>query len=155
MSPKAPDGRGLRVCLVAARYNEAIVERLVEGARKALQEHGVDPHDVELLWVPGAFELPLVLAERLERGGVDALVALGAVVRGGTPHFDYVAGAASSGISQLALTHRVPIGFGVLTTDDQEQAEDRAGGRLGNKGEEAALAALETALVLRGMRPPD
>ena len=141
-----PDGTGLRVAVVAARFNLPIVERLVDGAVAALREAGVD--DVATHWVPGAFELPVVL-DQLARGGADALVALGAVVRGDTPHFDFVAAEAARGAARVALDHRVPVGFGILTTDTWEQAEARAGGAEGNKGAEAALAAVETAVLLR------
>jgi 6,7-dimethyl-8-ribityllumazine synthase len=146
-----PDGRGLRVAVVAARFNLPIVERLAEGAVGALHDAGVDADDVALHWVPGAFELPVILAE-LAQTGVDALVAVGAVVRGDTPHFDYVAGEAAHGASRVALDHGLPVGFGVLTTDTWEQAEARAGGAEGNKGAEAALAAVETAVLLRTLR---
>ncbi|MHB1524847.1 MAG: 6,7-dimethyl-8-ribityllumazine synthase [Candidatus Dormibacteria bacterium] len=146
------DGRGLKVCLVAARFNETTVERLVEGARRALLQHGVSEDDIELIWVPGAFEIAVAAAERVQRGGVDALVALGAVIRGETPHFEYVAQGAASGIAELGVRHRVAIGFGVLTVNTVEQAAERAGGKLGNKGWEAACAALELASVLGSIR---
>ncbi len=146
------DGRGLKVCLVAARFNETIVERLVEGARRALLQHGVSEDDIQLIWVPGAFEIAVAAAERVQRGGVDALVALGAVIRGETPHFEYVAQGVASGIAELGVRHRVAIGFGVLTVNTVEQAAERAGGKLGNKGWEAAGAALELASVLRTIR---
>lgn len=146
------DGRGLKVCLVAARFNETIVERLVEGASRALQQHGVGEDDVELVWVPGAFEIAVAAEERVQQGGVDALVALGAVIRGETPHFEYVAQGAASGIAELGVRRRVAVGFGVLTVNTVEQAAERAGGKLGNKGWEAACAALELASVLRSIR---
>jgi 6,7-dimethyl-8-ribityllumazine synthase len=145
------DASGLRVGIVAARFNEAVVERLVTGAVDALQRHGAAPADVTVAWVPGAFELPVVL-DRLAAGGeVDALVALGCVVRGSTPHFDYVAGECAKGCSTVSRTHGLPVSFGVLTTDTWEQAVERAGGKLGNKGAEAAVAAVETAQVLRSL----
>jgi 6,7-dimethyl-8-ribityllumazine synthase len=146
------DGRGLKVCLVAARFNETIVKRLVEGANRALRQHGVSDEDIELIWVPGAFEIPAAAAARVQQGGIDALVALGAVVRGETPHFDYVAQQTASGIGELGVRCQVAIGFGVLTVNTVEQAAERAGGKLGNKGGEAACAALELASVLRAIR---
>jgi 6,7-dimethyl-8-ribityllumazine synthase len=145
------DASGLRVGIVAARFNDAVVERLVDGAVDALRRHGADPADLTVAWVPGAFELPVVL-DRLASGGeVDALVALGCVVRGSTPHFDYVAGECASGCAAVSRAHRLPVSFGVLTTDTWEQAVERAGGKLGNKGAEAAVAAVETARVLRSL----
>jgi 6,7-dimethyl-8-ribityllumazine synthase len=145
------DASGLRVGIVAARFNEAVVERLVDGAVDALRRHGAEPTDLTVAWVPGAFELPVVL-DRLAVGGeVDALVALGCVVRGSTPHFDYVAGECASGCAAVSREHGLPVSFGVLTTDTWEQAVERAGGKLGNKGAEAAVAAVETARVLRSL----
>ncbi|GGI07464.1 6,7-dimethyl-8-ribityllumazine synthase [Egicoccus halophilus] len=144
-----PDAGGLRIGIVAARFNEAIVERLVDGALGALRRHGASPSALTVAWVPGAFELPVVLRRLATGGEVDALVALGCVVRGSTPHFDYVAGEAASGVGAVARETGVPIAFGVLTTDTWEQAVERAGGKLGNKGAEAALSVVETARVLR------
>jgi 6,7-dimethyl-8-ribityllumazine synthase len=142
------DGRGLRMGLVASRFNERVVRSMVDGARDVLRRVGVDDDDISLVWVPGAFELPIV-AQRLARtGSVDGIVCLGAVVRGETAHFEHVAGQAASGIARVALETSVPIGFGVLTTDDAAQAEARAGGKAGNKGAEAALAIVETVRVL-------
>jgi len=145
----ALDASGLRIGLVAARFNEAIVERLVDGAVNALVRHGVKPGDVTVAWVPGAFEVPVVLRKMATSGDYDALVAVGCVVRGATPHFDYVAGEAASGVSAVARDSGVPVAFGVLTTDTWDQAVERAGGKLGNKGAEAAVTAVETAQVLR------
>ena len=142
------DGRGLRMGLVASRFNERVVRSMVDGARDVLWRVGVADDDLTLVWVPGAFELPIV-AQRLARtGSVDGIVCLGAVVRGETAHFEHVAGQAASGIARVALETSVPIGFGVLTTDDAAQAEARAGGKAGNKGAEAALAIVETVRVL-------
>lgn len=143
------DASGLRVGIVAARFNEAVVERLVSGAVDSLLRHGAVPGDVHVTWVPGAFELPVVLRRMAESGRFDALVALGAVVRGSTPHFDYVAGESAKGAGTVALDTGVPVAFGVLTTDTWEQAVERAGGKLGNKGAEAALSAVETANLLK------
>jgi 6,7-dimethyl-8-ribityllumazine synthase len=141
-------GRGRRVAIVAARYNELVTTRLVEGAVDALTSHGVADHDVEVAWVPGAFEIALV-ADRLARSGrVDAVVCLGAVVRGETAHFDLVANEAARGIAEVGRRTGVPCIFEVLATEDLAQAEARAGGRHGNKGWEAAEAALEMASVL-------
>jgi 6,7-dimethyl-8-ribityllumazine synthase len=145
------DASGLRIGIVAARFNEAIVERLVDGAVGALRRHGASSADLTVVWVPGAFELPVVLDRLASDGAVDALVALGCVVRGSTPHFDYVAGECASGCTAVARSHRLPVSFGVLTTDTWDQAVERAGGKLGNKGAEAAVAAVETARVLRSL----
>ncbi len=142
------EGRGLRVTLVAARFNETVVDRLVEGARRALRQHGVSEEHIRLVWVPGSFEIPAAAAEVIARGGCDAVVVLGAVIRGETPHFEYVSEAVASGISALSA-QRFPIGFGVLTVNSVAQAEERAGGKLGNKGHEAAQTALEMVSVLR------
>jgi 6,7-dimethyl-8-ribityllumazine synthase len=135
------DARGLKFAVVVARFNAAITGKLLEGARQALTEAGAAA--VEVFYVPGAFELPLA-AKRLVKT-YDAVIALGAVIRGETPHFDYVAGEAARGLQQVALEHNVPVAFGVLTTDTHEQAEARAGGSHGNKGYDAAMTAIEMA----------
>lgn len=145
------DATGLRVGIVAARFNEAVVDRLVAGAVDTLVRHGALPGDVHVAWVPGAFEIPVVLRRMAAAGDVDALVALGAVVRGSTPHFDYVAGEAASGAAAVARDAGIPVAFGVLTTDTWEQAVERAGGKLGNKGAEAAVSAIETANLLKDL----
>jgi 6,7-dimethyl-8-ribityllumazine synthase len=132
-----PAGAGRRVVIVAARFNSAVTEKLVEGAMDACVRHGVAFADVDVLWVPGAWELPLAVAKALQTERYDACVALGAVVRGETPHFDYVAGEASRGLALLQGEFGVPIGFGLLTTDTMEQATARAGGPHGNKGRHA------------------
>ncbi len=144
-----PDGRGLAVAMIASRFNQEVVDRLVAGARRRLLECGVEEERLELIWVPGAVELPLALAQLLARGGVDAVVALGAVVRGETPHFDYVAAIASQGISELARRQRVAVSFGVLTVESISQALDRTGGRRGDKGAEAAESALRMCSLMR------
>lgn len=131
--------------MVASRFNEAIVERLLEGALAALARHGVAEGAVKVVRVPGAWEIPVALEALARDGRFDGLVALGAVIRGGTPHFEFVAGECARGAMDVALRHALPVGFGVLTCDDQAQAEARAGGELGNKGDEAALAVLEMA----------
>jgi 6,7-dimethyl-8-ribityllumazine synthase len=146
------DGRGLRVGVVAARWHTEVMAGLLAGALRALDEAGV--RDPVVVRVPGTFELP-VAATRLAGTGLDAVVALGVVVRGGTPHFDYVCSAATSGLTQVAVTTGVPIGFGVLTCDDDQQALDRAGlpGSSEDKGHEAATAAVATAVALRETAP--
>lgn len=138
---------GMRVAVVGARFNVDIVDRLVDGARDELARHGCDVADT--LWVPGAFETP-VLAQRLASSGdYEAVIVLACVIRGGTPHFEYVSSAVTNGCEAVARTTGVPIGFGVLTVDDREQALARARGSEGDKGAEAAQAAIATALVLR------
>jgi 6,7-dimethyl-8-ribityllumazine synthase len=140
-----PAGAGRRVLVVAARFNSTITEKLVEGAIDACVRHGAAFENVDVIWVPGAWELPPALARALQTERYDACVALGAVIRGDTPHFDFVAGEASRGLALLQGEYGVPIGFGLLTCDTMEQAQDRAGGAHGNKGWDAALAALEMA----------
>ena len=146
---------GRRVAIVAARFHEAITVRLVAGARAALLRHGVRAGDVRVVWVPGAFDLPQAAARVARGGDVDALVCVGCVIRGETPHFEYVAGEAARGISEVGRSTGVPTTFGVITANTREQAEARAGGAVGNRGEEAALAALELLVLfaeLRGRR---
>ncbi len=141
--------RDLRFVLVAARFNEFVVEPLVRGALDALKRHGVLEKHVEIVRVPGAFELPIVVRKLAQSQRYDAIITLGAVIRGQTPHFDYVAGECASGIARIALESGVPVAFGVLTTDTMEQALDRAGGKAGNKGADCALVAIEMANLLR------
>jgi 6,7-dimethyl-8-ribityllumazine synthase len=143
------NGAGMRVAIVVARFNEHITGALLEGAQRALKEHHVADIDVTVAWVPGAFELPLVAQHLAKSGWCDSVVCLGAVIRGDTPHFDYVAGEAARGLQEAALATGVPIVFGVLTTDTRQQALDRIGGSEGHKGEEAALTALEMIELLR------
>ena len=145
-TPRAPATR--RVALVVSRYHELITGKLLEGARACCREHGVKEDHVDVVWAPGAFELPIVAEAAASSGRYAAIVALGCVIRGETPHFDYVAGEAARGLGNVALAHQVPVGFGVLTVDTQDQAEARAGGNAGNKGFEAAEAALATADLL-------
>lgn len=145
-SPRAPVGR--RVAVVVSHYNELVTSRLLDGARQCFREKGVAEASVDVVWVPGAFELPVAAQAAAVSGRYAAIVALGCVIRGETPHFEYVAGEAARGLGQVALAHRVPVGFGVLTTGSLEQALARAGGAAGNKGYEAAEAALLTADVL-------
>jgi 6,7-dimethyl-8-ribityllumazine synthase len=145
------DGTGRRVAVAASRFNRLVTDQLVAGAVEALRRHGVAEADVDLAWVPGAFELPLA-AERLAASGRYAAgVAVGAVVRGATPHFDHVAGQAAAGLAAASRATGVPIAFGVLTCDTMEQALDRAGGKAGNKGAEAAVCALEMAGLLEAI----
>ncbi|MFO1493614.1 MAG: 6,7-dimethyl-8-ribityllumazine synthase [Lysobacterales bacterium] len=138
-----------RIALLASRFNELVVSRLIAGARDALLRHGVEDHDLTLVRVPGAFELPLTADRLAASGRYVAIIALGCVIRGDTAHFDYVAGGASNGLMQVSLTHRLPVGFGVLTVDTLEQALDRAGGKAGNKGADAALAVIEQLNLLQ------
>jgi 6,7-dimethyl-8-ribityllumazine synthase len=140
-----PAGEHRRFAVVASRFNQVIVEYLVDGALDALVRHGVAADDVDVVWVPGAWELPIVARRLLSSERYDALVAVGAVIRGDTPHFDYVAGEASRGLATASVDFETPIGFGLLTCDNDEQAQERAGGAHGNKGWDAALAALEMA----------
>lgn len=137
------DGRNLRVAIVVARFNETIGKQLLDGALDCLKRHQVADSDISVVWVPGAFEIPSVVKRIAESGEVDAIVCLGAVIRGETAHFDYVAGHASNGIGAVALESGLPVTNGILTTENTEQAMDRAGGKMGNKGVEAALAAIE------------
>lgn len=146
------DGAGLRFALVAARFNPLVTDELVAGALEALATHGVDPEAIELVRVPGAFELPGAVARLLARGGVDGVVALGCVIRGETPHFDFVAGEATRGLGALARSSEVPVSFGLLTTETLEQALQRAGNQEENKGWDAALVALELVHLYRALR---
>jgi len=140
-----PSGRGRRFVVLASRFNEVITQRLVDGALDALVKHGATYDDVDLVWVPGAWELPGAARRLLVTERYDAVVAVGAVIRGETPHFEYVAGEATRGLADASAEFDTPIGFGLLTCDNMAQAESRAGGEHGNKGWDAALAALEMA----------
>jgi 6,7-dimethyl-8-ribityllumazine synthase len=141
-----------RVAILVSRYNELITSRLLEGALACCGEAGVPRDAIDVVWVPGAFELPAAAAAAADAGAYTCLVALGAVIRGDTPHFEYVAGEAARGLNEVATRHALPVGFGVLTVDTMQQAVDRAGGSAGNKGHEAAAAALQTADVLALIR---
>lgn len=141
--------RDMRVAIVAARFNELVVDGLLEGAQDTLARHGVAAQSVSIVRVPGAFEIPLAAKKLCESGQCDAVVALGAVIRGATPHFDYVAGQCAAGLGKVQLETGVPIAFGVLTTDTLEQALERAGSKAGNKGADAALSAIEMVNLLR------
>ena len=147
------DGAGVRIGIIAARFNDHIVVPLRDGARRALQRMGVADHDIMEAWVPGAFELPLAAKALAETGKVDAVICLGTVIRGDTPHFDYVCGEAARGIQQAQLDTGVPVMFGVLTANTEQQALDRVEGVvMTNKGEEAAEGAVEMAVLLKCLR---
>lgn len=143
------DASGMRLAIVAGRFNDHVTTPLLDGALDWLEAHGCARDDVPVSWVPGAFEIPLVAKLLADSGEVDAVVCLGAVIRGGTPHFEYVAGECAAGVARAALESGVPLIFGVLTTDNLEQALERAGGAEGNKGAEAAAGAVEMVLLLR------
>ena len=143
------NARDLRVTIVAARFNEFIVESLIKGAVHCLRQHGASESAIELIRVPGAYELPVAVEKVAASRRADGIIALGAVIRGSTPHFDYVSGECMSGVAAAARRQGIPIGMGVLTTDTIEQAIERAGTKAGNKGEEAALAMIEMVNLLR------
>lgn len=145
-------GTGLKIGVVVSRFNEFITSKLLSGALDTLKRHGVSEDDIEISWVPGAFEIPLIAKQMAQSGKYDAIVSLGAVIRGATPHFDYVASEMSKGIAQTSLQTSVPITFGVLTTDNIEQAIERAGTKAGNKGSEAAITAIEMANLIKTMK---
>jgi 6,7-dimethyl-8-ribityllumazine synthase len=149
------EARGRRFAIVAARFNEVVVRQLVDGARACLAKHGAAEDDVDLAWTPGAFEIPFVARRLAEISAYDAVICLGAVIRGDTPHFDHVAGQAATGIREAATATGVPVIFGVLTTDTFEQAVDRAGGKHGNKGWDAAMAGMEMAGLLEALPKPE
>jgi 6,7-dimethyl-8-ribityllumazine synthase len=146
-----PRGTDLRIGIVVARFNQAVTDALLAGALEGLTKHGVADDAIDVVAVPGAFELPLCAQRLAATGRYDALVCLGAVVRGETPHFDYVAGEAARGVGEVARRYDLPVSFGVLTTDDMPQALARAGGGHGNKGYDAAVTALEMVEVLRAV----
>lgn len=137
--------------IVVARFNSFVVEELLSGAIDALKRHGVAEANITVIRVPGAFEMPLVAKKAADSGSFDALITLGAVIRGGTPHFDYVAGECASGLAKISLDSGLPIAFGVLTTDTTEQAIERSGTKAGNKGADAAMSALEMVSLLRNL----
>jgi 6,7-dimethyl-8-ribityllumazine synthase len=145
------DASSLRIGIVVSRFNEFITEQLTKGALETLEKRGCRPENIQIVKVPGAWELPIV-SKQLAANGCQAIIALGAVIRGDTPHFEYVAGGASHGLSRVSLETGIPIAFGVLTTDDTQQAMDRAGGKSGNKGAEAAEVAIELANLLRQLK---
>lgn len=146
-------GEGLRIAVVVARFNSVVTQRLLEGCQTALRQHGVAPEQIDIAWVPGSFEIPVTARRLAESGRYDAIICLGAVIRGETPHFDYVAGQTASGIARVSLDTGVPTIFGVLTTDTEMQALNRAGIKAGNKGYDAGLAAIEMATLFNRIRP--
>lgn len=143
------DGHGMRIAIVAGRFNDMISRNLIDGARERLVRLGVHDDAIDLVWVPGAYEIPAACAAVASTGRIDAVVALGAVIRGATPHFDYVAGQCAAGLQRVGLDTGIPTIFGVLTTDTIEQAIERAGTKAGNKGADAAEAAIEMVHLLR------
>ena len=143
--------QNMKVGIVCARFNEFIVSKLLSGCLDTLLRHGVQEHDISVAWVPGAFEIPLIAAKMAKSGKYDAVIALGAVNRGSTSHYDYVCSEVSKGISQVALNSEIPVMFGVLTTDTIEQAIERAGTKAGNKGADCALSAIEMVDLIRSL----
>ncbi|SET04015.1 6,7-dimethyl-8-ribityllumazine synthase [Salinibacillus kushneri] len=144
-------GTNLKVGIVVGRFNEFITKKLLDGAFGTLQRHGVSEDDIDTAWVPGAFEIPLIAQKMAESGRYDAVIALGTVIRGSTPHFDYVCNEAAKGVSSAALKTGKPVIFGIITTDTIEQAIERAGTKAGNKGSEAAVAAVEMAQLVKNI----
>ncbi|MFH1662707.1 MAG: 6,7-dimethyl-8-ribityllumazine synthase [Chloroflexota bacterium] len=144
-------GKGLKFGLVVSRFNEFIAKKLFEGAQDALHRHGVSDDDVDTAWVPGSFEIPLIAHKMANSGKYNAVICLGAVVRGGTPHFEYIASELSRGIARVAIESGLPVTNGVITADTLEQAIERAGTKMGNKGFDAAVDAIEMANLLKGM----
>ncbi|AFK85600.1 MULTISPECIES: 6,7-dimethyl-8-ribityllumazine synthase [Thermoanaerobacterium] len=142
-------GDGLKVGLVVSRFNEFITNKLLDGALDALRRHGIDDESIDIAWTPGAFEIPLISKKMATSKKYDAIIALGAVIRGDTPHFDYVANEVSKGVAKISVDYDVPVIFGVLTTDTVEQAIMRAGTKSGNKGFEAAVTAIEMANLIK------
>ncbi|WP_368985480.1 6,7-dimethyl-8-ribityllumazine synthase [Caldifermentibacillus hisashii] len=136
-------GTGLKIGIVVSRFNEFITSKLLDGAEDALKRHGVTEDDVTVVWVPGAFEIPLAAKKLADQGGFDAIITLGTVIRGATPHFEYVSSEVAKGVANIGLQSGIPIMFGVLTTESVEQAIERAGTKAGNKGYEAAVGAIE------------
>lgn len=144
-------GKGLRFGLVVSRFNEFITKKLLEGAQDALLRHGVDAADIDVAWVPGSFEIPLVAKKLAQSQRYDGVICLGAVIRGGTPHFDYIAAEVSKGVAKVSLETGLPVIFGVITADTLEQAIERAGTKMGNRGFEAAQHALEMANLIKSI----
>lgn len=142
-------GKGLKFAIVASRFNDFITSRLIDGAVDALKRHGTAEKDIELVRVPGAFETPMVVKKLAQKGSYNAVIALGAIIRGSTPHFDYVASEASKGIATASMETDVPVAFGIITSDTIEQAVERAGSKAGNKGADAAVTAMEMANLIR------
>ena len=145
------DGSGLKIGIVAAKFNEFITDKLVEGAEEALSENGVEGSDVTIAYVPGSFEIPVGASKMAHSGDYDAVICLGAVIKGDTDHYEYVAGEATRGIAEVALSCGIPVIFGILTTHNMQHALERAGGRKGNTGHSCAITAIETVNVLRAI----
>ena len=143
--------KGIKVGIVASRFNEFIVSKLLSGCEDGLLRHGVQPQDISVAWVPGAFEIPLIASKMAKSGKYDAVIALGAVIRGSTSHYDYVCSEVSKGVANVALSSDIPVMFGVLTTDTIEQAIERAGTKAGNKGAECAQGAIEMVNLIRAL----
>lgn len=146
------DAAGMSAAIVVARFNDFVAQRLLEGAIDALVRHGASEDDIDVYWVPGSFEIPFAAQEVASAGGVDMIICLGVVIRGETPHFDFVAGESSKGVFRVGMDSRIPTVFGVVTTETLEQAIDRAGGKHGNKGADVAVAAIEMVQLTRGIR---
>jgi len=144
-------GKGLKFGLVVSRFNEFITKKLLEGAQDALLRHGVNQEDIEIAWVPGSFEIPLVAKKLAQTKRYDAVICLGVVVRGGTPHFEYIAAEVTKGIAKVSLDTGLPVIYGVIAADTLEQAIERAGTKMGNKGFDAAVTAIEMANLLKGI----
>ena len=144
-------GEGLKFGLVVSRFNEFITRKLLEGAQDALLRHGVREEDIEIAWTPGSFEIPLIAKKLAQTKKYDAVICLAAVVRGGTPHFEYVAGEVTKGIAKVGLETGLPVVYGVITADTLEQAIERAGTKMGNKGFDAALSAIEMTNLIKGI----
>jgi 6,7-dimethyl-8-ribityllumazine synthase len=144
-------GKGLKFGLVASRFNEFITKRLLEGAEDALMRHGVNQEDIEIAWVPGSFEISLIAKKLAETKKYDAVICLGTVIRGGTPHFEYVASQVTRDISRVSLETGLPVIYGIITADTLEEAIERAGTKMGNKGFQAAMSAIEMANLVRGI----
>ena len=145
-------GKGLKFALVIARFNEFITGKLLEGAQDALKRHGVNDADIDIAWTPGSFEIPLVAKKLADTKKYDAIICLGAVIRGATPHFEYVATEVAKGIAKIGLDSGIPVAFGIVTADNLEQAIERAGTKAGNRGFDAAVNALEMANLLKGIK---
>ena len=144
-------GKGLKIGLIGSRYNEFIVSKLIGGAEDCLTRHGVESDDISLAWVPGAFEIPVIAKKMAESGKFDAIICLGAVIRGATSHYDYVCNEVSKGVAQVSMTSGIPVLFGIVTTDTIEQAIERAGTKAGNKGYDCAMSALEMINLIKGL----
>jgi len=145
------NGKGLKVGIVISRFNDLISSKLLEGAVDCLVRHGLEDNDIEVYWVPGSFEIPSTAQKLVNKGAFDAVICLGALIRGGTPHFDYLSAEVTKGVAQVAMSGKIPVIFAVLTTDTIEQAIERAGTKAGNKGKDAAEAAIEMANLWKSL----